>query len=452
VLLLFVPTSLVLTLLLFLSFIVVGLVGYYLKLHQAAWIPYALCLFLWIKLPIDSLHMQRQSSASTRNPLFIHAIVAFMAIATVSTIANDTPFITALVGAKNYLFIWSVALLLSSGVVSEGYLRVAWLGSLAVAVIQAPFAALQHYIQFRSRGNWDAVVGTFGGNPEGGGGSGSMAIFVCAMVGITVALVRVRQIPLWAAGIVLAASGISLLMAEVKIVFVLLPLVLGIVMLREVGTRPLVVVAALAVAALFLLGEFVYYKSTYSTGSGEAQALDTRNYLDYALKADASPDFVNRFTGEVSRLGAPLVWFRHADEWGPDKPLIGYGMAATRASQTIGLGVAQRRFSFTLSTSSLTVLLWETGWLGSSAILGALLLCAIAAWRLSSRASIPSFHRAVLEGCTGALAVAIATIPYNVAFVDGPALQIFYAFIVGYVLYWHRRFAAESGVLTSGPR
>jgi hypothetical protein len=283
------------------------------------------------------------------------------------------------------------------------------------------------------------VVGTFGGNPDGGGASGALAVFICSFVGIVVALLKRRQLQPWVGWLALAACAVSLMMAEVKIVFLLLPLVMTIVLLREVRRQPLVAVAATVIATFVLSAMFAYYKSTYSTERSEARRPSASDYLDYALKADANPEFVNRYTGEVGRIGAPLMWLRHAGYWGPDKPLIGYGMTATRSSRTIGVGLAQRRFGFSLSTSSLTVLLWETGWLGTSAMLVAIALCSLTAWRLGADTRVPPFHRAVLEGCVGALAVATVAMTYNTAFVDGPSLQVFYAFLIGYVLYWYRK-------------
>jgi hypothetical protein len=452
VLLLLVPTTVVLALLLVLSFVVVGLASYYLKLHQSAWVPYALCLFLWIKLPIDALQTRAARRVEIRDPPFIYAIYAFIAIAIVSTLVNETALISALVGAKNFIFVWSVALLVATGVVGEKYLRNVWLGLLGVAGLQAPFAILQHFTQFKAQGNFDAVVGTFGGNPDGGGASGSMAIFVCSSVGLAIALMRAREVPAWVGCSVLVACVVSLLMAEVKVFFLLLPLVLAIVMLREVRRRPLVVVAAGLLAVLVLGAMFSFYKTNYTTQRTEARRLSATDYLDYMFKVDSNPEFVNRFTGEVSRIGAPLIWLRRADDWGPEKPLIGYGMTATRVSQTIGIGQAQRRFGFTLSTSSLTVLLWETGWLGTLAMLLGIGLCALTAWRLSGNQHIPPFHRATLEACAAALAVAAMTLPYNTAFVDGPSLQVFYAFVFGYVLFWYRAVQDRDGFLAEAAR
>lgn len=442
-LLLLIPSALILTLLLALSFVGVGLAMYYFGLGQAAWLPYAISMFLWIKLPIDALTAGPNARASPlpRPPLpaFIWFLFAFFGVAIISTAANQTPFINWLVGGKNFLFIWSIAFLVASGAISERYLKGVWLGLLGVAVLQAPFAALQHFTTFASSGNWDAVVGTFGGNPEGGGSSGAMAIFLSIAVGMTLAFTKNRQIPLWAGVISFIATMTALLLSETKIFFILGPIMVAFVLLHEVRRRPgFVLVSLVAVVASSAIVA-VFYMNNYAPSQSGARDTDARSYLDYLSGVDTQPDFVNRKTGEVSRLGAPLLWLKLAQQHGIDKRLIGYGMTASRASQTVGYGAAAKSFPFMLTTSALTVLLWDTGLLGATFFLMMLASAALVAWRISRSVRIPLFHRTALEVSAGALIVCLLSCLYNDAMIDGPSLQIFLAFIVGYVLYWARR-------------
>lgn len=443
-LLLMIPSALVLTLLLALSFVGIGLAMYYLGLFQAAWLPYALSMFLWIKLPVDALMAPTRASASEvpRRPLpaFVWFLLAFFCIAIASTAINETPFINWLVGGKNFIFVWSVAFLVASGAVSERYLKGVWIGLLGIAVLQAPFAALQHFTTFARSGNWDAVVGTFGGDPEASGATGAMAIFLAIAVGMTLAFTKNRQIPVWIGAVCFVAAMIALLLSEAKIFFILVPVMVAFVLLREVRRRPGFVIASLLAvfASSFVVG--IFYMNTYYVPfqSGGRDA-DARSYLDYMSGVDTQPDFVNRRTGEVSRLGAPLLWFKLSRQHGIDKTLIGYGMTGSRASQTVGYGAAAKRFQFALTTSALTVLLWDTGALGAIFFLSTIALAALSAWQLSASVRIPLFHRTALEASAGALVVCLLSCGYNASMVDGPSMQIFLAFVVGYVLYWSRR-------------
>lgn len=438
-LLLFIPASYILTLLLVLSFAGAGLATYYLKISQAPWLPYALCLFMWLKLLVDRLAWRKSTSLAPVTPAFILALYVFFITALAATLINGTPLFSALVGAKNFIFVWSVTFLVASGAVDERYLRNAWIGVLLLAVLQTPFAIAQHFMEYRVTGNWDAVVGTFGGDPEGGGSSGSMAIFLILAIGAAVALLRVRCIPVWFGTLVIAAAGCAVMMAEIKVVFFLLPVMLALVLVRDLTRRPLFALGAVGLAVVLLAGIGTYYRTVYYGDVSAARRADLRSYVDYVLRVDTTPDFVNRRTGEVSRLGAPLLWGRWAGEYGADKTLVGYGMTASRTSRTIGVGAAQKHHSFRLTTSGLTVLLWETGLIGASSFLLMLLLAAAAAWRLDANPAVPTFHRAALQASAASLVVVLLSSAYNSSLVDGPSLQVFIAFVVGYVLFWYRR-------------
>lgn len=450
-LLLLIPSALILTLLLALGFVGVGVAMYYFGLGQLAWLPYALSMFLWIKLPIDALMAQpfARLNQPPRSPLplFVWFLLAFFVIAIVSTALNQTPFINWLVGGKNFLFVWSIAFLVASGAISERYLKAVWLGLLGIAVLQMPFAALQHFTTVAIGGHWDAVVGTFGGNPESGGASGSLAIFVSIAIGAALAFAKNRQISLTVAIAVCLAGIATLALAETKIFVVLVPVMVALVLMRDIRRRPAfvltttfaVLVSGVAISALYLS---TYYAPTQS----RAHEANLDSYIDYVFRFDARPDFVNRDTGEVSRVGAPLLWSKLAGEKGVDKLLVGYGMTASRASQTVGYGAAAKQFQFMLTTSSLTVLLWDTGLIGALCFLLTLALAAATAWKLSARPWIPLFHRTALEISAGALAVCLLSCGYNNAMVDGPSLQIFLAFVIGYVLYWARHRAVPRPV------
>lgn len=449
-LLLFIPTSWVLTALLLLSFVVVGLAMYYLRINQAAWLPYALCMFLWLKLPLDALAVRKErTEVSSTTPAFLLALYFFFGACVISSLINQTPLINVLVGAKNFIFVWVVAFLVGSADTSQRYLRIAWISVLWLAIVQAPFAVAQHFLsRSPSRGmesTWDAVVGTFGGDPQGGGASGSMAIFLAIAIGVAVSFLKHRVVSAWLCWAAIGSSALAILMAETKAFFLLLPLMLAVVLLRDLRTRPLMV-ASMAVSCAVGLAGIAYYYSTayYQSAPSIGRGGDVRSYYDYIAGLDTNPDFINRYTGEVSRFGAPLLWLRQAGKATGGSHLLGFGMTASRASETIGYGAAARQFPFSLTTSALTVLLWDTGLLGALLFLTTIALAAASAWRISGGLLLPPFDRAAMEATAGALCVAVPCMLYNDALVNGPSLQIFFAFLLGYVLHWHRKLAIQA--------
>lgn len=448
-LLLFVPTAQLAWAQVVMSFIVAGVAMYYGKVAQAHWMPYALATWMWLKLPIDRAMAvapphQRLAAAASAPSTFTWLFIAWAVAAALTSVANQTPPLSVLVGARSHLFIWSLAFVLAAGVLGATDLRRAVLALLAVAALQMPFAVQQHFMNFGSIGSWDAVVGTFGGDPEGGGASGAMVIYQAIALGLIASLARwgeLRALP--AAGLA-AAVLLSIALAEVKAFFVFAPVMLGAVFMFELRERPMRALAMGLVGVLAIGALFIYYKQTYFDAQRRsAQEASAAEYLDYMTSADSRLSLINRYTGEVSRLGAPLLWAEESGRDGFTQQLTGYGLRASRTGGLLGMGEAARRFPFNLTTSAVTVLLWETGLLGLALFTALLLALAALGWRLSREPGVPRFHRAVLEAVPPAMAVLLASMFYNDAVVNHYTIQTLLAFLAGYALYWRRHVLAQ---------
>ena len=450
-LLLFVPTPWLVQGQLALALMGAGCLMYYGKVAQAHWLPYALAAWLWLKLPLDGL--LRAGTPLPRTPAspFAWAFGAWLAVAAVASLANLTPPLSVLVGARSHVFIWSLAFAMAAGALDEGGLRRACLGLLAVAALQLPFAAQQHFMNIGSIGSWDTVVGTFGGDPEGGGASGAMVIYQAIALGLVVGLAKRGQLrPLAAGAIGLAILG-SVALAEVKAFFLLAPLMLLGVLAGELRARPVQALAGLLGTAVVLGGLFAYYKQAYYDDvQRKARETSLADYVDYVTSADGKLDLVNRYTGEVSRLGAPLLWAQESARDGGVQQLTGYGLRASRTGGLLGAGEAARRFPFNLTTSAVTVLLWETGVLGLCVFMGLLACVAFMAHALARNARVPPFHRAVIETLPATVAVLAASSFYNDAVVNHYTIQVLLAFLVGHLLFWRRAVRSTDG--TASPR
>jgi len=129
---------------------------------------------------------------------------------------------------------------------------------------------------------------------------------------------------------------------------------------------------------------------------------------------------------------------------GADLLLFGHGPSASRVSETIGVGVAAKRYSFRLDTSTLTVLLWDLGLAGLISFVAILVAGAVAALRLAKRTAIPPLHAAVIRAVPTALVIVLITLPYNRDAVDNSALQLLVCLLLGHVAYWHKRSGAAA--------
>ncbi len=438
-LLLFVPARWILPLLIVLAFVVVGLAMYYLRLSKLFWVPYMLCVFLILKLPLDALGQRARIERQPPMPIFVWLLFAFFAAVMTSSLMNGTPLINMLVGGKHFLFVWAVMFLVASRSIDDAFLRNCWMLLLWIAIAQFPFAIVQRVF---SHGNWDAIVGTFGGDPKGGGGSGMMAIFLAIIIGVAIALLKARQIkPAFGMTVIVCALG-SVALGEVKVFFGLLPIVIAVVLRRDFLRRPAFAVGMLAATLITVVGIATLYEAHFSSVVSSHRKIETQDYLDYVFRDESNLDFVNYRSGEVSRLGAPLIWLRTATHDGTDKFLFGYGLTASRPSETIGKGVMAKRFPFTLNTSTVTILLWDSGLIGFALFCAMLVAAGARAQHLSSNETIAPFHRACLDGCVAAFVALFITLPYNGVVIDHVS-QIFLPFVAGYVLYWARRTAVD---------
>lgn len=450
-LLLFVPSTQLAWGQLLLSFVVSGVVMYYGKVGQAHWMPYALATWMWLKLALDRAMppagpaaLAASVSSALPPSAFTWCFLAWLTAGAVTSVANASAPLSVVVGARSHLFIWSLAFVLASGVLGERGLHRASMALVWIAALQLPFAVQQHFMNFGTVGSWDAVVGTFGGDPEGGGASGAMVIYQCIALGLLASLARHRVItPRPALALGLAVLG-SIALAEVKAFFVFAPLMLAGVFWQELRERPARALVAALAAALVLGSLLLYYKHAYFDAQQKsAQEAGVVDYLDYMTSADSRLKLVNRYTGEVSRLGAPLLWAEETAVDGMAHQLTGYGLRASRTGGLLGAGEAARRFRFNLTTSAVTVLLWETGVLGLAAFLALLGTLALTARRLGRDPKVPLPHRAVQQVVPSAVAVLAASMLYNDAVVNHYTIQTLLAFLAGHTLYWRRAVALE---------
>ncbi|HEY4373049.1 MAG TPA: hypothetical protein VGN52_14055 [Burkholderiales bacterium] len=447
---LFVPSSWVLITLTFLTFVVVGVAGYFLSFDKGFWLPYMICMLLYLKVPLEGLQRSGRGHVRGGTSPVVYALLPYLAVFVLSTLINGSSVLFTLVGAKNFAFIWSVLLLLALGRLEEKVLARIWLAVPLVGVLQLPFTLYQHFFvasrnaqTLHAGTSWDAVVGTFGGKIDGGGASGTLAVFEIFAILLSLLFVQAGVFRKRTAMLVYGAAFLSVFLAEVKVVFVLLPVVMVGVLGRRLIRNPVASLGMLAASGALLALLFVGYQQMYWS-KADHKANSAAGAFDYMFRTDSNDQLVNYTTGEVSRLAAPVIWWRDTSVRGADLVLFGYGPSASRISETIGIGVAARRYSFRLDTSSLTVLLWDLGLIGLLTFVAILVIGAFAALRLAKNDALPPLHRAVMRAVPTAIAIVLVTLPYNHDAVDNSTLQLLICLLLGHVAYWHRRLRVEA--------
>lgn len=431
---------------LILVLLVVGQFTFFLGINKALWLPYFLLLLILVKFAMEQFHpapaTRRQPGWSSLAICMVLFILCFL----MAAMANGTDIASAAVAAKNYIFPWFLTALVATAVRDTKDFRRLWLFLLGVVFVQLPLAIPQHfhYAKLNRETNLDAVVGSFGGNMNFGGASGAMATFLVFGILLAAALYRRRQISLTLLTAVVLTALATVALAEVKIFFLALPLGLAFMFRQQLLRNPAKTLLIGIVGAGLLAALLTSYQYTTSDRLGKARTLD--GYLEHALATESDPYYYNPITRELSRAGAILTWARYNQLSDPHF-YLGHGPAASRHSQTLGVGVAARKYPFTLTTSSASTILWDIGIAGLALFLAMLLAAATTALRLAPAA--PPMERAALESIGTMLLLALPLSFYNRDLIDTPAIQTLLAFWIGYILLCRRNLAAGRWSITA---
>lgn len=407
------------------TLLVVGVVGYYTGFQQIFWLPYLIAtgVFGLHLLKAVRIAPAQPPSPSIKLPLFISLYIAFVASLAFATFINCPSLPVFLVGLKIYLpfflLTFVVANLRDPGALcerAENFL-------LILPFIELPFVLHQHYFIMRaggSIGNWDAVVGTFGGNPEGGGASPVLMLYCILSILTATGMMTARRLSISKALIVVSANLVIILHAEVKAFFLLMPLAFAIQHWRAVISRPLTTVLFAAIIAGGIYGIQHFYFSTYLTNS----YYETHSLWEQVF----DPDAINDTTGEVGRFASVAFW--QANSGDLLHMLAGYGVAATRVKSIVALGVLGERFwPLNIAATSAAALLWESGLIGATLFFATLASAFLTTWRVRFGKDSVSAARMSMLSATVALLSCFCF--YNNTVLDNPAVALLLALSLG---------------------
>jgi hypothetical protein len=348
---------------------------------------------------------------------------ALLAIGCFSTLYASSDAMQTMLATRDYLWMWgALALVVVTRMPSAHLTQVVRLLPWAV-VLQVPLVVYQRYAVYVGKvRSWDAVVGLFGGNPDGGGASGSMGVFAVLMATYTVLRARAGLVSPWFAALVCAATVISVALAEVKIVPLISPiLVVAMFGLRTTLHRPKVLLGLVLVALSAPLVLYGYWR-TFEQGNQGRGTFE--RYVEVIVERNLDDRGNTLGSIEMGRVAALKFWWQKADFAGqPIESLAGHGIGATR----IGFfaGDVARKYPFKIARSSFAVLLWELGLLGTLAVVALLL----AAWRRAVTAetqwAMPDPELlCALRLSAGVMAASLLYLPYNTDIVGTPQTQL----------------------------
>lgn len=448
---LFVPLPWLLWSMFGLTFVVVGAAQYFGGVNKAFWAPYMLGALLLLRVPMERYRANSRPGNLTRPPalpldagLFAVMVALFFVVALVSTLFNLSPWLQVFISVKEYLFLWSICFLVAAGFAGADFERRVWLGILLLAPLQVPVVLYQRFVVAASRQGssaWDAVVGLFGGDPEGGGASAAMAFFVMFCALLALSLWRSRQLRARYMVVVVLSALACIAFAEVKAVILLLPIGIAVLFRKELLRRPLQALAFVVGAVVLSVGLVLAYQAQFSSARTTA-GRSVEAYVELMLERATDSDSYQRGRARMNRTTALVYWWDNHEAGDPVRFFLGDGIGATRVG-SLAVGETARQHAYRLNTTAASQLLWETGMLGLAAVAGLLLAGMGMAGRASGDTGLTAFQRAVAAAALPMLLITLLGLAYNTDFVGTPPAQLLSMLLLGY-LYRLRRLGAQS--------
>jgi len=421
-----------------LSFVVTGQLTYFAHIDKALWLPYLLAALLLIRFPLDrmqrSRHSRYESNSAPKTPTALKAFITlYLATVVASTLINASPPLQVFVSSKEYLFLWGLYLVCAAGLIKPELVVRIWVWLPWLMVLQLPLIFYQRFVVMPLRigtgSAFDAVVGAFGGNPFGGGASGAMGMF--CVIGIVIALARWRAhfIPGWQAVLLICAGLLSIGLAEIKFMVLLLPVAFGLLFVRELARKPIQGVIMISVGFVLAFGILLGYKAQYGLQTKGGQT--TQEYFERMFQKNTDIDFVDMRTRQIGRVASVVFWYHEHDFRDPARLLLGHGAGASREGSFV-VGDAQARYGFQLTRSSVGILLWEVGLIGTLAYIAMLGAAYMALFRQSGESWRSPESKATSASMAVAVAVFALSIPYDPSIMIGHQLMVLLMLCLGY--------------------
>jgi hypothetical protein len=439
-----VPSRLAFWTIFLVSMLIVGPVMYFGKMDNARWGPPLLAMAMYVPL-VAFIFKPRKPTVQPGWPLWVFVLVMFLVVAACSTVMSSPRLGEVVVASRAYMAFWSVVLALGVGMLAPRDMVLAWKALLVVAIIQLPVAVYQYFVVAKASSRlspWDAVVGTFPGNIEGGGASHGMGIFLLIAMAAVLTLWRARQINRYFAAAVMVGILGSLGLSEVKAAVLLVPAVFVLIFYRELLRRPMLSFGAVLASVVLMGALFAVYTTTFYAGRGMTLSGKMPTSPLQSIENQLNPQEVHtRDTGKgvvVSRAARMADWWTRSVRYGdPFHAMLGYGIGATQIS-SIGMGELVSQFPYPLDMTGTTILLWETGVLGHLLLMAALLMAGLNCNASARSPLVPVVHQALLQAAGAGLIIYAITLPYSNFALRAAPSQFVMVFMLGYSAYWWR--------------
>lgn len=392
------------------AFLVIGPVEYF-GGFRVIWLVSGMAILVMFKSILQWAGNHRRAVA-TAIPLpgFFVLLFLFFAVQFVGVLAQPPSRGLLVLEVRDRLLPWVLLLPFLTGQISWLACQRIWKFIIAVGFIQLPLVLAQYFLYARTRTDdtwWDAIVGTFIGNPKTGGDSGAMALFVITIAALLVAAWRTGALSGKRVIVLLPLLLSSLFLSEVKVALVLIPLATIALFWKDFIRRPALGIGALALTAVLMGGIYLAYGAVFGqTRSGTGG-------LESGIKFAFDPTVI-KANGEMGRYASLDYWWKHGgDTLGTPGYVLGNGIGASNSDNPYDLGpVAKRKYPLHIAATGISLLLWEAGVAGTLAYIWALALVALRSQRLAEKVTDPR-AQSLLLGFSAILVMSVVHLFYT---------------------------------------
>lgn len=352
-------------------------------------------------------------------------------------------------GFKRYFQVWGVMFAFCwLGFSRNDINRWQWLFLLA-ALVQLPFCLYELIRLVPVRESMrnsipdlvpiDIVAGTFAGVLSGGGGSSEMSTFLVIVFAFLLARYKEQQLASIDLLRLMILLFIPLLIGEAKIIVIFLPLACAIIYQRELIARPMYLLAALVLGAVFLAVMAAVMVSV------------TQQSLDQLVFETLQYNFYGTGYGglHLNRTTVLTFW---ASQQSFEDPLLfsfGCGLGCVKVSLTPDMpnGFMSARYpNYGINLTSASTLLWEVGLVGV-ALLGWFF---ISAWRCAVQ--LAKFDNPQVRADAKAIQATIALFGLYLFYMDSvtelAGFQLILFCALGYLAWLYRQHGLNKPPIT----
>lgn len=441
------------------TIVICGTVQYFTGVVAVLWLP-----FLMVLLMVMMLIMFRRSQPLALTPQekgIVTLYLTFIVLSLSATFLQGGVVVT-IVGFKNELALSLILLCMLLGMFRESQIHRLTRLFYWLFYVQFPVAIFQVLVMVPRRvairgefEKWDSVVGTFGGDPLGGGNTAAMGMFCLLIMLMKVSEFKHGICSFKSMVIHLVLAFAMCIIGEVKFVILLSPFLLALLWMlpcyvsgvSKVSLRSLLIIAGGMVVLIF--GAITILAANYSSAFGGDPTKSAFSVFVDSLGYIFDTNYIME-NGELGRFTTIFFWLKHNDLFGIGSILFGYGLNATNSGSTVSPGYISAWFHLILDSTSLSMLLWEVG------IIGVLLLAGIFIAILKVMRPRETFSRydlgledlQLLSSAPAFYVFAIGcllSLPYSQILMIIPMLQFLLWIALGSLIVIHRSVRLNSG-------